>query len=267
MRPQDLKAIADSDVNLRRIERRMRRIFAGALGLAVLCLVLLLAVLLGQRGPQQRMCMPIVALLLWCLAVTVYAYNSLQVFTAEIRQQLARNQFLDTLTEVYNVRYMNRRLAQEEARVKRYGGVCAALYIDVDHFKNVNDTHGHHIGNVVLRGIATAMARRLRQCDMLGRIGGDEFLALLPNTTAEQARVVADRLCGIVRDFKLDGMAEVAALRASVGVGAYPTTGDCMNSVVAGADKAVYQVKKRGGDGVELAGPYEPAPASAAGAA
>ena len=259
MKPQELKDLEGFDENLGRIERRMRRIFAGALGLAVLCLVLLLAVLLGQRGTQQRMCMPIAALLLWCLAVTVYAYNSLQVFAAEIRQQLARNQFLDPLTEVYNVRYVNRRMAQEEARVKRYGGACAVLYIDLDHFKNVNDTHGHHIGNLVLRGVASAMAGGLRSCDVLGRIGGDEFLALLPNTTTGQASPVAERVCGTVRDFKLDGTAEVAALRASVGVGAYPTTGDCMNCVVAGADKAVYQVKKRGGDGIELAGPYEPA--------
>jgi len=263
MRLEDFRDIAELDENLRRIEKRMRRIFIGALGLAALCLVLLLLVVLrAETGPQRGLRVSVAALLSWCLVVTAYAYNSLQVFAAEIRQQLARNQFLDPLTEVYNVRYMNRRLAQEEARLKRYGGASAVLFIDLDHFKRVNDVHGHHIGNVALQRIATAMACKLRQCDMLGRIGGDEFLALLPNTTLQQAMTAGERLCQTVREFSMTGYDAVRSVTASVGVGAYPTTGDCMNCVVAGADRAVYEAKKRGGGGVAQAGPYEPVSAS-----
>ena len=250
--------------DLTRIRRRMWRIFLCALFLNALVVVLLILTRAqgsGLGGPRA----PLVSILLWSLVVTAYAFHLLRTFAGRTAVQLARKQFLDPLTQAHNYLSIRQRLQEEEERVKRYGGKAAVLYMDLDGFKAVNDAHGHHIGNVVLREIVDALSGGIRQCDCLGRIGGDEFLVLLPSTGVAEAKHLADRLCKRVEGYSLalDHGAIIDFVRVSIGVGAYPETGDCMDCVVAGADKALYQVKKRGGNGVAAAGPYEPVPPEA----
>ncbi|MDP6438897.1 MAG: GGDEF domain-containing protein, partial [Candidatus Brocadiia bacterium] len=114
----------------------------------------------------------------------------------------------------------------------------------------VNDNFGHQVGNAVLRGLAGAMRDQARTCDVVGRVGGDEFLALLPQTDLDQAEVLADRLRATVADYRADvgGGGTVDFVRASFGVAVYPTNGDSMESVISAADVAAYEAKKLGGN-------------------
>lgn len=256
MKGPDARDMAGLDENLGRLRKRMLRVFLGAFVLSGSVIVLLILTHTGGAA-RRRTGVPLIALLCWSLIVSAYAFNSLRVFGDEIALQLARNQFLDPLTEAFNVRYIGRRLKGEEERVKRHGGTASVLYLDLDHFKQVNDTHGHHVGNVVLQGLVMALAGQIREYDTLGRIGGDEFLVLLPNTSLAEAQGTAERLRASIEAYSLSmgPHGDIDFVRVSIGAGAYPDTGDCMDCVVAGADKAVYEVKRRGGNGVAQARP------------
>jgi len=237
------------------VEGKMRRIFVGACILSVIVFALIVATALRGASAERRFLPCLAALFLWSGVVTAYAFYSLSMFTQHIKAELARKTFVDEITQVLNFRYLDRRLAQEHARVRRHGGSTSVLYIDLDHFKLVNDRYGHHLGNMVLQQIAEEMARQVRASDVVGRAGGDEFMVLLPHATREQAKVVADRLVKSVRDYRLilGDRGVVDFVRASVGVAAFPADGDSMETVVSAADAAVYEAKRCGGDMARLA--------------
>jgi PAS domain S-box-containing protein len=123
-----------------------------------------------------------------------------QVQDISERKELAeRLEYLvdhDFLTALFNRRRFEQELAQEVQRASRYGHSGAVLLIDLDHFKDVNDAFGHKAGDDLLKGVAATLKQRVRQTDVLARVGGDEFAVLLPQTDAEQAEIVAD---GIVK--------------------------------------------------------------------
>ena len=135
------------------------------------------------------------------------------------------------------------------------GSVVSLLVIDVDHFKGVNDIHGHLQGDAVLVEVAELLRRNLRGDDMPGRYAGDEFVALLPNTPGDGAREVAERLCAAVRGhaFKLRDRAETIPITISVGVATFPLHGSDSDSLFEAADRALYQVKRQGRDGAASA--------------
>ena len=193
-------------------------------------------------------------LLLWSLVAGGYGYLQVYRCAIEVVQELSRKAFVDETTGLLNVRYVHERAREEQERIKRYGGCCAILYVDLDGFKVVNDRFGHSTGDRVLRGLANVMRSNVRGSDTLARIGGDEFLALLPQTALEAAKVTAERLRTALEGFKWDlGDGHVVDfVRASIGVAAYPGHGDSMESAVAAADRAVYDAKKLGGNAVCL---------------
>jgi diguanylate cyclase (GGDEF)-like protein len=233
------------------VEKRFRRIFFGASLLSVLILFLL-ALSVGRMAHLGILFVPLLAMLGWSVVVTAYAFYSLFIFAQQVKRELVEATFLDQTTGVYNRRYLERRLTAESERVRRYGGRTAILYMDLDHFKKVNDSHGHHVGNVVLHEVAQRMAKQLRACDALTRCGGDEFLVILPETTRDQAAVVAERLKKTVSDYVLDlkGHGRVDFVRISIGVAVFPEDSDDINVVVRAADRSVYKAKKLGGDSV-----------------
>src|SRR5438270_12520041 len=100
----------------------------------------------------------------------------------------------DFLTGLYNRRYFERELAREVERAKRYGTPGALLVVDLDHFKDINDSLGHKAGDNLLKNVAGVLKQRARQVDVLSRLGGDEFALLLPQTTADHAEIVADEI-------------------------------------------------------------------------
>lgn len=156
--------------------------------------------------------------------------------------ELARH---DELTGLWNRRHLLEALHPELARRARGGSPLAAALLDLDRFKGVNDSLGHNAGDEVLKRVARAVSDRLRDGDVLGRWGGEEFLALLPQTAPKGARASAERMHAAVASLPLDDVEP--GLRVSVSIGlAYAKPGDSAESLVRRADDALYRAKRAG---------------------
>lgn len=152
----------------------------------------------------------------------------------------------DALTNVLNARAFAERLGQELDRNRRYPRPLALLYMDLDNFKTINDTHGHQTGDAVLRLVADAMRTSVRMADVVGRLGGDEFAVLMPETDAQLADAAARRLVAGLRDvFK--GTPNVTA---SIGVVSCTATDANTDDLLRRADQAMYDAKRMGKDRV-----------------
>ena len=161
---------------------------------------------------------------------------------------------MDSLTGLPNRRCFIAQLERELARAQRIADQPAAvLMLDLDHFKKINDTHGHATGDVVLRHFAALMRAELRKTDTAGRLGGEEFAILLPGTTLAAARILAERLRQKVAEVPLlqDGLA--IPFTVSIGVTAILTTDVSPVAVLIRADQALYQAKNRGRNQVAIA--------------
>src|SRR3954469_17946095 len=179
------------------------------------------------------------------LAVLAVAMAGLQMLRRS-QAQMARLIILDPLTNVLNARAFADRLGQELDRNRRYPRPLALMYMDLDNFKVINDTHGHQTGDAVLRLVADAMRSSVRQADVVGRLGGDEFAVLMPETDAALADAAAKRLIAGLRNvFK--GTPNVTA---SIGVVSCAATDASTDDLLRRADQAMYDAKKSGKDRV-----------------
>jgi two-component system cell cycle response regulator len=161
----------------------------------------------------------------------------------------------DDLTSLYNSRYLSQVLRRETKRASRTGRPLSLLFLDMDGFKSVNDTHGHLFGSRALVEAAAVIRGSARETDVVARFGGDEFAVVLPETTGEGAIAAAER----VRErlaahsfLEQDGLR--IHLTASVGVATLPDAADSAESLIQAADQAMYRVKARGKNGVCVAG-------------
>jgi diguanylate cyclase (GGDEF)-like protein len=179
------------------------------------------------------------------VAVVAVAMAGLQTLRRS-QAQLAQLVIQDQLTNVLNARAFSDRLTQELDRNRRYPRPLALLYMDLDDFKVINDTHGHQTGDAVLRLVADAMRGSVRQADIVGRLGGDEFAVLMPETDAQVADAAAKRLVAGLRNvFK--GTPNVTA---SIGVVSCTATDASTDDVLRRADQAMYDAKRMGKDRV-----------------
>jgi two-component system cell cycle response regulator len=161
----------------------------------------------------------------------------------------------DPLTQTLNRRALTTRLAEELERARRYGSTVTMLVVDLDHFKRVNDGHGHLAGDEVLREMARLLHEAVRAVDVVARYGGEEFVVVLPETTLEGGCAFADRLRERIEGqaFGTGGRTRVR-LTASVGVAAFPSPGvDTVESLFARADAALYRAKADGRNRVRVA--------------
>jgi diguanylate cyclase (GGDEF)-like protein len=158
----------------------------------------------------------------------------------------------DPLTGFYNHRFLHERLGEEILRARRTRSPLAVLMLDLDDFKLVNDTFGHLFGDEVLRWAAEQIRVELRGSDVAARYGGDEFALILPDTSAAGALDVGQRIIAALaeRPYQAPGRGPIP-LGASVGVASFPADGGTAPELIAGADAALYRVKKAGGQGVE----------------
>lgn len=166
-------------------------------------------------------------------------------------EELAR---VDALTGLFNRRCLLERLEAELSRIKRYGGPLSVLMIDVDHFKAVNDTYGHPVGDRVLAGVAHDLAASLRRTDVAGRVGGEEFCVLLPGTPLAGAAQVAERLRMTIsrRTFEVDSTS--LHVTCSIGAAGLEGGGSSPEDVLGRADKALYEAKHGGRNRVVVDG-------------
>ena len=169
----------------------------------------------------------------------------------------------DMLTGLPNRRQFMARLAEELARVQRNPSHQAALMIlDLDHFKRINDRLGHPAGDKVLRMFAQLLREELRKVDSAGRIGGEEFAVLLPETDLAAARIFGERLRAKVAEASCGQSECPATVTVSIGIAQLEPADADIGAVLSSADQALYQAKKVGRNRVELAPPRAPAGAS-----
>ncbi|WP_181872794.1 sensor domain-containing diguanylate cyclase [Billgrantia montanilacus] len=164
----------------------------------------------------------------------------------EVNERLERLASLDSLTGVWNRYHIEQTLEKEIASATRYGRDCALLLLDVDHFKAVNDDHGHEIGDKALMTLVARLNTMLREADHLGRWGGEEFVVVATGTTARGAQDLAERLRQRVAESHFE---EVGPITVSIGVAAC-RPGDTVKTLVKRADQAMYRAKQLGRNGV-----------------
>ncbi|MDD2344464.1 MAG: GGDEF domain-containing protein, partial [Tolumonas sp.] len=141
----------------------------------------------------------------------------------------------------------------ELTRVVRYGGELSIFMLDVDHFKKINDTYGHKVGDIVLQKLATVCQDTLRVVDIIGRVGGEEFAILLPETNEEEAIRVAERLREAIADAKVPlGNGLPLSVTVSIGIASLTSKDDNIDVLLNLADKALYAAKHAGRNRVSV---------------
>jgi diguanylate cyclase (GGDEF)-like protein/PAS domain S-box-containing protein len=163
-------------------------------------------------------------------------------------QELDHQAKTDFLTELANRRYFLELAEQELARCQRYGNSLSILMLDIDFFKTINDTYGHKAGDQVLQKLASVCKEILREVDVIGRIGGEEFAIFLPETPGQQAIEVAERICQALGSTKVPLENPIIELQftVSIGVTTMITTQETVDNLLQKADAALYQAKNTG---------------------
>lgn len=185
-------------------------------------------------------------------------HRQIDLATSELRQQKdAAEQAarFDALTQVLGRRGFTELAEAEIQRCMRYPHELSLIMIDIDHFKAINDSHGHAAGDAVLLHFAQLLKRELRECDVVGRIGGEEFAVLLPDSGAEQAQRVAERMRASVAQTQIHVRGQPLQFSASFGVAEFQPQELTLDSLLARADGALYEAKRLGRNRVLLASP------------
>ena len=176
------------------------------------------------------------------LLLTIVIMNVIQNIIRELQRRLVEQAIRDPLTGAFNRRHMQARLAEAVEHNRRGAAPASLLLIDVDHFKLINDERGHDACDTVLNGIVSVARHRARKVDLLVRLGGEEFVVLLPDTTEGDAVEVAEDLR---RSIAESGLLDGRAVTASIGVGGIHPA-DSVESWIQGADAAMYAAKAAG---------------------
>jgi len=177
-------------------------------------------------------------------------FNTMVGSLRKNREELERMSTTDMLTGLGNRRHLMDVLTQEIERARRGAQPFSILMLDVDHFKQYNDTHGHQAGDDVLARVGAVLRNSIRPYDCAARYGGEEFLVVLSTASLEHARESAERIRKKIRAEQFTG----GTVTVSIGVAEYPSHGDAVNSVIGQADAALYEAKRGGRDRVACAG-------------
>ncbi|GII84108.1 GGDEF domain-containing protein [Sphaerisporangium siamense] len=231
--------ISDRDIRWRDVLWDRERVL---LDVVELCLGVLVAIACGVSP----------LLLLLTLPPVVLLQRSL------LHAQLKAAARTDAKTGLLNATAWQREADTEIVRARRTGETLALLIVDIDHFKRVNDTFGHLVGDQVLAGVATALRSQLRDYDVVGRFGGEEFVILLPRADIGEARRVAERLRSRVGRMAIPVDDAMITVTVSAGVAIMSVHGDDLIELLAAADLALYRAKELGRDRICL--PVAPVP-------
>lgn len=185
---------------------------------------------------------------------TMMEPSAITIENAILFKKLEEMSVTDDLTRLYNSRYLNHFLQQEVKRSKRYGYSVSLLFLDLDGFKSVNDRFGHLAGSRTLVEVGKVIKATVRETDIVSRYGGDEFTVVLPQTGIEGATVIAERVREALQTHPfLETVGLSVHLTASIGIACYPEHGESREALIGHADRAMYRVKERGKNGIELA--------------
>jgi diguanylate cyclase (GGDEF)-like protein len=207
-------------------------------GVPLVCGERILGVLEGARQRSAFTKSELAILNALSLPVASALANAVRIGEAERLSQT------DDLTKLHNARYLRQFLLNEIRRARRYGSSVAALFLDLDDFKRVNDAHGHLAGSHVLMEMAAVILSSIRDTDAVARYGGDEFVIVLPDTEIELAGTVAERIREKIARHQFNAGRNLRlSLTASFGVAAFPMHASSPQQLIASADTAMYEAK------------------------
>jgi len=171
----------------------------------------------------------------------------------ELRARLHEDSIRDPLTKLYNRRFLDESLHRELLRAKRSQTPISVIMLDLDNFKFVNDEYGHDVGDQVLVMLAQQLGQSVREEDIVYRLGGEEFVIILPGANVDVARERAQNACRVVRSLRLETEKGPLHITISAGVATYPDHGSSQEQLLVQADRALYQAKEAGRNRIELA--------------
>jgi diguanylate cyclase (GGDEF)-like protein len=189
---------------------------------------------------------------------TFAAQAAIALDNVRLHEEAQRLSLTDPLTGLFNYRYLRESLRREMERATRFGRTLAVVALDLDHFKDVNDTWGHAVGDLVLVEIGRRVRSVTREVDVAFRRGGEEFVVLLPETDAAGGFALARRLATEVRDTPVLTRDHMISVTVSIGVAVYPEHGATGPAVLEAADIALYAAKAAGRDACRVADPRRP---------
>jgi diguanylate cyclase (GGDEF)-like protein len=200
------------------------------------------------------------------LAVSVAEHMGLALTNLRLLETLRHQSIRDPLTGLFNRRYFEETLEREIRRAERNGLPLSLMMLDIDHFKSFNDTYGHAPGDSLMRDLSELLYRHTRGGDVACRIGGDEFLLLLPETSFKAALRRAEELREAVEGLEVAHTGVPVWITVTVGVATFPDHAGDMSALVSAADDAMYRAKRAGGNGVgEAVPPDQSAPGGLSG--
>jgi len=204
---------------------------------------------LENADQQQKLqTLIILAISLFALVLGFFIYRQLK--SSKMLHKLANT---DTLTELANRRYTFIYAENKLSQIKQNSGVFSLVIFDIDHFKSVNDTYGHAGGDIALKDVSVIANEYVRNNDVLGRIGGEEFLIVLPHASAEQANEVAERIRQAIDSAKVTIDGKQVHITASFGIAQLNNEHSTFNQIFHQADIALYQAKNSGRNCIKLA--------------
>ena len=177
-----------------------------------------------------------------------------------LQDKLQQEAIHDSLTSLFNRRFLDETLPIELARLKRENSPLTILMLDIDHFKNVNDTYGHQAGDAVLQSVGNALKTSVRTGDIVCRYGGEEFILVFPGMTAEHGRTRAEKLRVMIASQTVSERDQLISVTISIGGSVFPIDGNSSDELISLADLALYRAKHNGRNCVEFAEPDDHAP-------
>jgi diguanylate cyclase (GGDEF)-like protein len=181
-------------------------------------------------------------------------YAAIAIDNAKAVEKIQELTITDDCTGLFNARHLYQMLDAEVYRSARFGHEFTVLFIDLDHFKQVNDTHGHLVGSKLLAEVGGAIKENLRLIDSAFRYGGDEFVVLLPQTGKDQALIVAKRLRDLFRNSAFCAPEGLNLnVRASIGLATFPADAQTAHDIIRQADEMMYAVKNSTRDNISVA--------------
>jgi diguanylate cyclase (GGDEF)-like protein len=153
---------------------------------------------------------------------------------------------MDSLTGIFTRRYWFERCNEEMERSKKFNYDMSCLMLDIDHFKDFNDKYGHLVGDAILLAVSNTIKENIRQIDLLGKYGGEEFCVILTETDARGAVFLAERIHKAMEEKQVRAYDEDLKVRISIGVSAFPENAQDLNTLIDKADQALYRAKETG---------------------
>jgi diguanylate cyclase (GGDEF)-like protein len=171
---------------------------------------------------------------------------STSIANARFHAEIERLAITDGLTGIFNHRHLQERLSQEFSRLERFSEPLSILILDIDHFKEINDTYGHPVGDAVLKGVVDVIKKTIRNIDIPARYGGEEFAVILLGTGAHGALNMAERLRKAVMNRTFSAENQTFKVTVSIGISTRPNDGKRKEEIIEKADKALYHAKRTG---------------------